>query len=76
LDFGGLATFYVEADEHIHIYIAVYIFREDEVEGECGLIYRSVVFKLFWFTAHCKTHKNFLVHFVYKIKNILIYFKL
>jgi hypothetical protein len=28
------------------------------------------------FAAHCKTHKNFLAHFVYKIKYILICFKL
>jgi hypothetical protein len=32
--------------------------------------------KLFWFAAHRKTYKKFLVHFVHKIKNILIYFKL
>jgi hypothetical protein len=36
----------------------------------------AVVLKLFWFAAHCKTYKKFLVHSVYKIKNILIYFKL
>jgi hypothetical protein len=35
-----------------------------------------VVLKLFWFAAYCKTYNNFLAHFVYKIKNILIYFKL
>jgi hypothetical protein len=32
-----------------------------------------VVLKLFWFAAHCKTYKNVLANFVYKIKNILIY---
>jgi hypothetical protein len=36
----------------------------------------SVVLKLLWLVAHCKTYTNFLAHFVYKIKNILIYFKL
>jgi hypothetical protein len=40
------------------------------------LLSTAVVLKLFWFTAHCKTYNNFLAHFVYKIKNILIYFKL
>jgi hypothetical protein len=30
----------------------------------------------FWFAAHCKTYKYFLAYLVYKIKNILIYFKL
>jgi hypothetical protein len=34
--------------------------------------YRSVVLKLFWFLAHCKTYNNFLAHFVYKIKHILV----
>jgi hypothetical protein len=37
---------------------------------------RAVVLKLFWLAAHCKIYKKFLAHFVYKIKNILIYFKL
>jgi hypothetical protein len=36
----------------------------------------TVVLKLFWFAAHCKTFKYFLEHLVYKIKNILMYFKL
>jgi hypothetical protein len=40
------------------------------------LQFRSVVFKLFRFPAHCKTYKNLLAHFVYKITNILTYFKL
>jgi hypothetical protein len=37
---------------------------------------RAVVLKLFWFGEHCKTYNNIPVHFVYKIKNIFIYFKL
>jgi hypothetical protein len=37
---------------------------------------REVALKLFWFTVHCKTYTNVLAYFVYKIKNILIYFKL
>jgi hypothetical protein len=36
----------------------------------------TVVLKRFGFAGHCKTYTNFLAHFVYKIKNILIYFKL
>jgi hypothetical protein len=36
---------------------------------------KAAVLKLFWFAAHCKTY-NFLAHFVYKIKNTFIYFKL
>jgi hypothetical protein len=26
----------------------------------------------FWFAAHCKTYKNVLAHFMFKIKNTLI----
>jgi hypothetical protein len=39
--------------------------------------YREVVLKLFGLRRTVKyIKKNFLAHFVYKIKNILIYFKL
>jgi hypothetical protein len=31
---------------------------------------------IFWFAAHCKAYTNFLAHFMFKIKTILIYFKL
>jgi hypothetical protein len=34
---------------------------------------RTVVLKIFWFVVHCKTYKNVLAHFGYKIKNKLIY---
>jgi hypothetical protein len=44
--------------------------------GRTLSISRPVVLKHFWFAAHCKTYTNFLAHFVYKNKNILIYFKL
>jgi hypothetical protein len=37
---------------------------------------KPVVLKLFWFAAYCKLYKKFLAALVYKIKNILIYFKL
>jgi hypothetical protein len=37
------------------------------------LFLSPVVLKLFWFATHCKTYKNLLAHFVYKIKNILIF---
>jgi hypothetical protein len=36
-------------------------------------VFRAVVLKLCWFAVLYKTYTNFLAHFVYKIKNILIY---
>jgi hypothetical protein len=49
--------------------------KKSNLEDRVGTS-KAVVLKLFWFAAHCKTYKNFLTHFVYKVKNILIYFKL
>jgi hypothetical protein len=37
---------------------------------------RAVVLKRFGFAAYCKTYKYFLARFVYKIRNVSIYFKL
>jgi hypothetical protein len=42
----------------------------------CRWFSKPVVLKPFSFVAHCKTYKHFVAHFTYKIKNILIYFKL
>jgi hypothetical protein len=41
----------------------------------CNLSVYTTGSQIFWFAAHCKTCNHFLAQFVYKFKNILIYFK-